>query len=37
MRGRPVTRPLLFAGWAVTGIVTVAALMFIVQPLTANL
>lgn len=37
MRNRPITRPLRLAGWVVTGIITIASLMFIVQPLAAGL
>lgn len=37
MRGNPVARPLLAAGWAVTGVISVCSLLFIVQPLSSAL
>jgi Mn2+/Fe2+ NRAMP family transporter len=37
MRDQPVARTLLGAGWAVTAIVTLSGLIFIVRPLAASL
>jgi Mn2+/Fe2+ NRAMP family transporter len=37
MGNRPVARPLRIAGWVVALIVTVASLLFIIQPLCAGL
>jgi Mn2+/Fe2+ NRAMP family transporter len=36
MGGRPAARPLLLAGWAVTAIISISGLVFIVQPLMSN-
>jgi Mn2+/Fe2+ NRAMP family transporter len=36
MRGRPVGRPLLVAGWAVTAVLTIFSLAFVVQQLAAG-
>jgi Mn2+/Fe2+ NRAMP family transporter len=37
MRDRPVSRPLLVAGWAVAAVIAAASLIFFVQPLAAGL
>lgn len=37
MRQRPVSRPVLAAGWTITAVITLSSALFIVQPLTRRL
>jgi hypothetical protein len=37
MRQRPVSRPVLAAGWTITAVITLSSALFIAQPLTRRL